>query len=50
MFRMRQREENRAKFALRWKEGEKKKKAEVTFIIIMIVITVMMLMMIFAPG
>ena len=26
---MRQREENRAKFATRWKEGEKKKAAEV---------------------
>ena len=29
LFRMRQREENRAKFATRWKEGEKKKAAEV---------------------
>ena len=29
LFRMRQREETRAKFATRWKEGEKKKAAEV---------------------
>ena len=43
LFRMRQREENRAKFATRWKEGEKKKAAEV--IIMMMTIVVMISMM-----
>ena len=32
---MRQREENRAKFATRWKEGEKKKAAEVIMMMMM---------------
>ena len=35
LFRMRQREENRAKFATRWKEGEKKKAAEVIIMMLM---------------
>ena len=35
LFRMRQREENRAKFATRWKEGEKKKAAEVIMMMMM---------------
>ena len=35
LFRMRQREENRAKFATSWKEGEKKKAAEVKIMMIM---------------
>ena len=43
LFRMRQREENRAKFATRWKEGEKKKAAEVIIMIMTIVVMISMM-------
>ena len=43
LFRMRQREENRAKFATRWKEGEKKKAAEVIIMIMTIVVMILMM-------